>query len=233
MRHWYSLLCSCCLFVLPLIANSQIRVTHQRLYDTGSTMPAHNTERALLFEKEPIEKGKIIFLGNSITEAGKWAELTGNNNVINRGIGGDITFDLLKRIDDVIKRTPSKLFLLIGINDISKDIPDEVIVDNCKKIISKVQQQSPATKMYVQSILPLNTTITGFPQHYDKMGHVTSVNRLLKKMTVQAGCTFVNLYSLFLDADKRLDKKYTTDGLHLKAEGYKIWVTYLQQKKYL
>ncbi len=233
MRHWYSLLCSCCLFVLPLIANSQIRVTHQRLYDTGSTMPAHNTERALLFEKEPIEKGRIIFLGNSITEAGKWAELTGDNSVINRGIGGDITFDLLKRIDDVIKRTPSKLFLLIGINDISKDIPDEVIVDNCKKIISKVQQQSPATKIYVQSILPLNTTKTGFPQHYDKMGHVTSVNRLLKKMTVQVSCTFVNLYPLFLDVDKRLDKKYTTDGLHLKAEGYKIWVTYLQQKKYL
>lgn len=233
MRYRYALLCNICLCILPLVANSQNRVTHQRLYDTGSTMPAHNAEKALLFEKEPIVKGKIIFLGNSITEAGKWAELTGDNSVINRGIGGDITFDLLKRVDDVIKRTPSKLFLLIGINDISKDIPDEVIVDNCKKIINKVHQQSPATKIYVQSILPLNTTVTGFPQHYDKMGHVTSVNILLKKMTVQAGCTFVNLYPLFLDADKRLDKKYTTDGLHLKAEGYKIWVTYLQQKKYL
>ncbi len=233
MRHWYSLLCSCCLFVLPLIANSQIRVTHQRLYDTGSTMPAHNTERALLFEKEPIVKGRIIFLGNSITEAGKWAELTGDNSVINRGIGGDITFDLLRRLDDVINREPSKLFILIGINDISKDIPDQVIVDNCKKIISKIKQQSPFTKIYVQSILPLNTAVTGFPQHYDKMGHVSSVNILLEKMTAQSGCTFVNLYPLFLDADKRLDKKYTIDGLHLKAEGYKVWVRYLRQKKYL
>ena len=218
---------------LPFSLWAQNAFSNQRLYDTLSTMPAHNVERAAMFEKEPVLKNRIIFFGNSITEGGRWAELSGDNSVINRGIGGDITFDLLKRVDDVIKRTPSKLFILIGINDISKDIPDEVIVNNYKKIISKVQQQSPGTKIYVQSILPLNTTVEGFPQHYDKMGHVTSVNILLKKMTVQAGSTFVNLYPLFLDANKRLDKKYTIDGLHLKAEGYKVWVTYLRQKKYL
>jgi len=61
-----------------------------------------------------------------------------DSTVINRGIGGDITFDVLQRLDDVIKRKPSKLFILIGINDIGKDIPDAVIADNYRKIITRV-----------------------------------------------------------------------------------------------
>lgn len=233
MKRKHSLLFIVWVYILPFILNAQSLHTKQRLYDTLSNMPAHNIDRVVLFEKEPVVKGKVIFLGNSITEGGQWAQLTGDNSVINRGIGGDITFDLLKRVDDVIKRQPLKLFILIGINDISKDIPDEVIVENCQKLISKVQEHSQSTQIYIQSILPLNITVAGFPQHYDKLAHVISTNRLLKKMTEQMHSTFINLYPLFLDADKRLDKKYTADGLHLKPEGYHVWIEYLRKKKYL
>src|SRR5688572_12322326 len=82
--------------------------TNQRIFDTIPFIPDHTRERVALFEKEPVVTGKIIFLGNSITEMGKWAALTGDNSVINRGIGGDITYGILRRLDDVIKRKPSK-----------------------------------------------------------------------------------------------------------------------------
>src|SRR5258708_3619159 len=76
------------------------------------------------FRKEPVVTEKIIFLGNSITEGGNWKNLLKDSTAINRGISGDITFGILYRIDDVIRRQPAKVFLLIGINDISKGDPD-------------------------------------------------------------------------------------------------------------
>ena len=164
MKLIQSILIACLL--LPFFSKAQ--VTNQRLFDTIGFIPEHYPQRIAVFEQEPVVTGRIIFLGNSITEMGNWKKLLNDTTVINRGIGGDITFGVLKRLDDVIKRQPSKLFLLIGINDIAKDIPDAVIADNIRKIILRVQAESPSAKIYVESILPVNLDVPNFPQHYDK-----------------------------------------------------------------
>ncbi|MDO1445073.1 GDSL-type esterase/lipase family protein [Rhodocytophaga aerolata] len=222
-----------CLFLSPFMLNAQLAVTNQRLYDTIPNMPAHYEKRVALFEKEPVKTGRIIFLGNSITEGGKWAQLTGDTTIINRGISGDITFGVLRRLDDITKRQPAKLFILIGINDIGMDIPDDVIADNYRKIIQAVQKKSPATKIYVQSLLPLNPDVKNFPQHYDKQEHVLKANQLIKKVAAETKAQFIDIFSLFLDSQKRLDARYTYDGLHLNQAGYERWAKHLKQKGYL
>jgi lysophospholipase L1-like esterase len=135
----------------------------------------------------------------------------------------------LRRLDDVIKRKPAKLFILIGINDIGKDIPDEAIANNYFKIIKRVQAALPETKIYVQSILPLNPTVPNFPQHYDKQNHVIHTNQLLRQVAQMTNTTYINIFPLFLDSQQYLDKKYTFDGLHLNAQGYEVWVKYLKE----
>jgi lysophospholipase L1-like esterase len=224
------------LFALPallLCVSANAQLTNQHLFDTIGFIPEHYAPRVAKFQAEPIVTGRIIFLGNSITEMGNWGKLTGDTTVINRGIGGDITFGVLKRLDDIIVRQPSKLFLLIGINDIGKDIPDTVIADNIRKIVTKVQQGSPSTKIFVQSILPLNPDFPNFPQHYDKEAHVLHVNAILPAMLAPLNCTFVNIFPLLLDSKQRLDAQYTLDGLHVNIKGYGIWVDYLKKKGYL
>lgn len=222
-----------CLLFLPLTAHAQSEVTNQRLFDLTPFLPELYARRVAQFEQEPVVPGRIIFLGNSITQGGRWGDLLGDSTVVNRGIGGDITFGVLDRLADVTRRQPSKVFIMIGINDIGKDIPDEVIADNYRKIIEEVQAQSPATAIYVQSLLPLNPAYPGFPQHYDKEDHVLRVNKLLRDVAAATRCQFVNLFPLFLDAQERLDEKYTRDGLHLNDEGYQVWVAYLKQTGYL
>lgn len=218
-------------FILVLIISSAsfAQVSNQRLFDTLPFMVEHYAKRVALFESQPIVKGRVIFLGNSITEGGPWAELTGDSTVINRGIGGDITIGVLKRIDDVIVRKPSKLFILIGINDIGKDIPDVVIADNIRKIISRVKTASPDTKIYLQSILPVNSTVKNFPQHYDKLNHVVSTNVLLKKVSSESKATFIDIFPLFLNNQKLLNEQLTFDGLHLNRKGYDIWYAHLKK----
>src|SRR5882724_10738404 len=92
-----------------------------KTYDTLPNLPEHYVERYELFKKEPIKQGSILMVGNSITEFGNWKTLLKDTTVINRGISGDVTFGVLHRVKDITDGKPGKLFLLIGINDLSRN----------------------------------------------------------------------------------------------------------------
>jgi lysophospholipase L1-like esterase len=230
MRPVIRIACAAALLATP--ASAQLP-TNQRLYDTVTSMPDLRASRIAKFEAEPVVTGRVIFLGNSITQGGDWAKLTGDSTVINRGIGADITFGLRARLADVTRRKPSKLFVLIGINDISKDIPDAVIAAQYRALIDSVKSQSPQTRIFVQSILPLNPTVKNFPQHYDKQERVVAVNRLIRQMARATGAQYIDLWPIFVDAHGRLDASLTGDGLHLNAQGYERWGRYLKQRRYM
>src|SRR5271168_325844 len=106
--------------LFPLVTQAQ-SVTNQNLFDTVPFIPEHTPQRLAQFAREPIIPGRIIFLGNSITEMGDWKKVLNDSTVINRGIGGDITYGVLKRLKDITDRSPSEVFILLGINDIGKD----------------------------------------------------------------------------------------------------------------
>ena len=222
-----------CLYLTPFFSKAQSFPTNQNLFDTIPFIPDHGQKRMERFRSEPVVYGSIVFLGNSITEMGDWKKLTGDSTVINRGIGGDITFGVLKRLDEVLNRKPSKIFLLIGINDIGKDIPPTVIADNIKKIIRRIQTESPATKIILQNLIPVNPTINHFPQHYDKQSKIVETNKLLIGVAKETNVPLVDLNKLFRDTKGNLQEKYTNDGLHINTAGYKIWIDHLKLKSYL
>ncbi len=206
------------------------QVTHQRVFDTVPYIMDHHNNRLKVFAQEPMKTGQTIFLGNSITEGGQWQEYFPNEDVLNRGIGGDIAHGVLKRLDEIIERKPEKLFLLIGINDIGMDIPEAVIADNIRKIVSKLQEESPKTEITVQSILPVNPEYPGFPQHYDKQYRVLMSNQLIFKICDDLHVRFLNLFPFFLDDRQRLKAELTNDGLHLNEAGYKVWIEILRKE---
>ena len=212
---------------------AQSPVTHERVFDTIPFIMDHHNRRLMKFQSEPMGSGEIVFLGNSITEGGDWARLTGLSNTLNRGIGGDITYGLLARINTITARKPRKLFILIGVNDIGKDIPDAVIANNVKKLLGIIKSESPDTQVFVQSILPVNPEYPGFPQHYNKQYHVLMTNQLLERVSIEEGVTFINLFPFFLDEHQRLRMDLTPDGLHLNENGYRLWVDLLKSRGYL
>lgn len=175
----------------------------------------------------------IVFLGNSITANVEWRELLGMDNIRNRGISGDISFGILERLDEVINGHPAKVFVLIGINDISRNIPDEMIVGNYRKIIARIQAGSPETKIYFHTLLPVNNEFTQFKNHYNKDEHIAFVNAALKGIAAETKITLIDIHQMLMDATGKLDKKYTIDGLHINAEGYKVWADLLNKGGYL
>jgi lysophospholipase L1-like esterase len=185
------------------------------------------------FKSFPNSSKDIIFLGNSITAGTDWMELLGRTDVRNRGISSDITFGVLQRLDEIVDGKPAKVFVLIGINDISRNVPDSFIIDNYRKIIQRIKSESPKTKIYFHTLLPVNNEFTQFKNHYNKDEHILYVNEELKKLAAKEKITLIDLYPHFLNSVKKLDKKYTIDGLHLNAEGYKVWANVLKKGKYL
>ena len=204
-------------------------VAQQRNYDTLPNLPEHYTKRLAEFNKQPIVKGKIIMLGNSITEGGNWKKLLRDSTVINRGISGDVTFGVLNRLDEIVTRQPSKVFLLIGINDLSRKTPDEVILENLFSIVRKIRSGSPKTEIFVQSILPTNETFKNFiPNFKGKAASISTINTQLQRYADKLKFTYVDLYAKFLDSNGLMEAKYATDGLHLNKLGYQHWVSILR-----
>ena len=194
----------------------------QSMYDTTYSTTYYQ-QKLTLFKLLPDTKNEIIFLGNSITDIGEWAEIWNNKKVKNRGISGDNTFGVLARLDEVVSSKPAKIFIMIGVNDISKSTPDSVLISNYKKIINRIKLASPNTKIIVQSILPTNNNFTAFKNHQNKTEHILFINDVLEKYCVENKLVYIDLYNAFLDDEKKLDKKYTNDGLHINEYGYMKW----------
>ena len=111
-----------------------------------------------LYSILPVKSTDIVFLGNSITDGGEFNELFGMPNILNRGISSDVITGVEKRLTQVTKGKPAKIFLLIGINDVSHHISVERLAERYERLVKKIREQSPETKLYVQSIMPVNNT---------------------------------------------------------------------------
>ncbi|HEY4111263.1 GDSL-type esterase/lipase family protein [Puia sp.] len=193
--------------------------------------PATYGQRLAQFKAYPNSTKDVIFLGNSITAGVDWDELLQLPTARNRGISGDITFGVLQRIDEVTEGHPAKVFILIGINDISRNIPDSVITANHERMIRAIQAASPKTAIYFQTLMPVNNNFTQHMAHYNKDQHIKAVNDGIKRLVAQYHLTLVDLHPHFLDKDGRLNADYTMDGLHLNEKGYQVWKSAL--KSYL
>lgn len=205
------------LFII-LIVFSVNSFAQQRKYST------YYEQRASLFSLLETTPKDIIFLGNSITDGSEWCELFGNRNIKNRGISGDVSEGVLDRIETILKGKPEKIFLLIGVNDLANNIPVDTIVRNIEKIIDRVKSESPETKFYLQSVLPVNAALDKFKGHTSKQAEVKELNQKLKNLAYNKKIKYIDLYSHFVVGDTdNMDLKYTNDGLHLLGNGYIRW----------
>ena len=143
-------------------------------------------QRATLFEELPVTSKDIIFLGNSITNGAEWSELFSNKHVKNRGISGDICMGVYDRLDAVLKGKPAKIFLLIGINDVSRGTSADTIVGYIGMIAAKIKKDSPKTRLYLQSVLPVSDHYNMFKGHTAHWEEVAKINEGLIRLAEKA-----------------------------------------------
>ncbi len=173
------------------------------------------------FELMPQIDNSIIFLGNSITDNCEWAEMFQNPNILNRGIGGDDTDGILERISEITNRKPSKVFIMIGTNDLAYGKTVDHVLSNYYMIIDSIQINSPETEIYIESVLPVDQKVHWTRNNDD----LVLINEGLVDLAQKKDVTFIDLYPLFVvtDPEVKLNPEYSFDGLHVNGKGYLIW----------
>ncbi len=198
-----------------------------------SAFPAERSEywrqRVSLFESLPVNSTDIIFIGNSITDGGELTELFNDLRVKNRGINSDDIDGVTDRIDCILAGRPAKIFLLIGINDVSHNVSLSSLLSKYETLINIICEQSPESKLYVQSVMPINNDFNRYKNLRGKEDLINSFNSGLQELASQKGIVYIDLWPALAVADSdKLDPRYTNDGLHLTGEGYLAWANHIK-----
>ncbi len=188
---------------------------------------AHYNALVNVFNNIPESKGGnvIIFLGDSITEFMYFDELLNLDGVKikNRGIAGDTTEGILNRLDEITKAHAEKIFVLAGVNDIWNGADLNQSKKNYREIIKTLSQNSPESKIFIQSIVPVSESLN-FPKDA-----IEDFNEELQRIAADFNCTYLNIYPLFLNQNgDAVDEKLFIDGIHMSGEGMKIWAEFLK-----
>ncbi len=164
----------------------------------------------------PAPPGRVLFLGDSITEGGLWDELFPDVPVLNRGIGGDTTVDLRQRLDDAVNE-PRLVSLLVGTNDLhgprSRRRLDE-IATRCREIVDRIRERAPAADIVLNGLMPRTA-------HYSD--RLRALNVRYGAIAAETGAKFIDLWPTLADSAGELREEYTRDHLHLTAAGYQAW----------
>jgi len=178
-------------------------------------------------------------LGDSLIHEGEWSEWLGAG-VINRGIRGETTVDLLERLPQTLAQgCPGQLYILVGTNDLRRqpaDSPPEAVAQTIgqahAQLLAQLHQHCPASRLWVQALLPMNCPLfsqvfgESCPAQFEKMWRLT--NEQLARQAQRAGANFVDINASLTQAGQ-LNPQLTHDGLHLNGMGYQIWVQQLRR----
>lgn len=162
---------------------------------------------------------KILMLGDSITGRGEWKILLDEEHIINLGIDGDTTSDILTRVDSVLEINPKIVFFMAGVNDLCTSIPHHVVFENYINIVNSLKSNN--IKVIVQA-----TFLTQMKAVNKK---VAEFNTLIKNYCEKEEITFIDLNKSFVNEEGLLREDLTTDGLHLGLKAYKVWAYKIKQ----
>lgn len=187
----------------------------------------HNFLTRLVFAASQQPELDIYFLGDSITEwwpvLGRevWEAEFGTLRVLNCGLSGDTTQNILYRIENggFERISPKVVVLLAGINNLagSPDLQPEKLAGGIRRIISELQSRSPESRILLLSIFPAGD------RRDPIRDRIIETNKRLAEFNHNSIVSYLDIYGVFLDAEGNLPAAIAPDGLHLSARGYQLW----------
>jgi len=203
-----------------------------------ATQPAEPTYyetkcAAFAVQNANISQGQIVFIGDSITDLFHLDDYFTDLPLAtyNRGIGGDSSAGVLYRLQQsLLDLAPSKVVLMIGINDINGGVPHETLVQNYTDILTLIHTNLPTAEVYCMSIIPQHDTLTTYTGiDVDATApRILAADQAIEALAASFGYTYVDLYSAVSDGSDHLQKTLSDDGIHLNAAGFTVWASVIK-----
>lgn len=169
-------------------------------------------------------KNAVVLMGDSITEFWKTnsPDFFAQYPLIDRGISGQTTSQMVVRFEqDVIALKPKTVVILAGINDIAENtgpITLEAVFDNIEIMVNMAKTHK--IRPILCSVLPANKF--WWNSKIYPADKVVALNKKIKAYALKNKITYVDYYSVMVDADKGLQYRYGEDGVHPNPNGYKV-----------
>lgn len=154
----------------------------------------------------------VVFLGDSLTDGCDLSLYYPEYTTLNRGIGGDTTIGLEKRLDvSVYAVQPKVVVMLIGANNFS------TMFDNYENILISLKENLPQSKIILVSLTSMGGT-------WGKNNNLAAFNNVkIRALAEKYGYEFVDVYTPLLNFEtNEIYEEYTSDGGHLTHEGYLV-----------
>lgn len=173
---------------------------------------------------------RTIFLGDSMIAYFPLSSYAFGHHVLNFGIPGDTTDGVLNRLKQVLDLEPSKVFLHIGSNDlVLTHLTKDEIAENILEIRDLLIYQLVHVKVYIISVTPVlrNHPISNMRYiEWRTNEDILLINQILQSHLGKDD--YIDVYHSLIDSNENLKLDYTTDGIHLNEEGYKVFAQELK-----
>lgn len=163
-----------------------------------------------------------VFMGDSITEGFSFNEILPKESVI-AGAGTTAGF-IYDDIDTLAEKNPDNVFIMLGSIDILMpvDDPKELFRNDLTKLINKIKEEVPESKIYLQSITPVSEDALNLEPRYKE---IDEYNKIVKDVAHKLSVNYVDIRGL---AQENQDL-YAEDGIHFKKEFYNLWLESLSK----
>ncbi|WPJ97842.1 GDSL-type esterase/lipase family protein [Coraliomargarita algicola] len=178
-----------------------------------------------------IAEQRVIFLGDSITDNWKLDEYFPGEGFINRGIGGQVTEQMLARLrQDVIALNPSIVCFLGGTNDIALGYSNEAILSNIRSIAKQCRESG--IRLIISSILPISNYHKDREARRERSklrppARILALNDGLRAIAVEEDADYLDLHTVLVDSSGQMPADFSSDGLHPNSKAYGTMAPYI------
>ncbi len=176
----------------------------------------------------PVRAGeqRVVFFGDSITDAWNLDHYFPAKGYINRGIGGQTTSQMLVRIrQDVIDLQPHVVIILAGTNDIAGNT-GPISVEDVEKNYATMAELARVHHIVIvfTSLTPVNGDVPGKRELFDTRpsSEILALNAWLKNYCASSGDLYVDYFGAMVDPRGQMQRSLSEDGLHPNDAGYKV-----------
>ncbi|MFF1830718.1 GDSL-type esterase/lipase family protein [Paenarthrobacter sp. NPDC058040] len=181
----------------------------------GSLMRTPMRMRRDQLTRLPLPAGRVLFLGDSITEQGMWHEWFPDVPTLNRGVGGDTVQGVRQRLDSAVNQ-PLLISLLIGTNDLGGlgTTQPAALAAQFSDLVVELRALAPDAVLVINSVMPRTP-------HFAST--IQDLNVRYQDIAAREGASFLNLWPILASPDGGLRSEFTADNLHLNGAGYEAW----------
>jgi lysophospholipase L1-like esterase len=199
----------------------------QKTLTDWANLTRYRQENADLLAAKPVEANRVVFMGDSITDAWGRTYAVGKfftgKPYVNRGISGQTTPQMLIRFrPDVVALKPKAVLILAGTNDIAGNTGPMTLEETEGNLMSMAElAKASGIQVILASVMP---TCDYYHKQTDRRPNekIVELNTWMEGYAKQNGFVYLDYFTPLLDDQKVFKKELTYDGLHPNDAGYEV-----------